>query len=269
MPPLEQITQARVGRFSILQAETAEHGIVNIGVLLEDPETDTLLLRLRRDLDSLVEDEEDEEDKELLEALSEDLAAKAREMGAAKLFEYLEANLSGAIRITDREEIQVDDFGRALNRLYLRNVQSNVVEFRTHLPRYSLKAAAGAFLENAEVEALGWIEAPEDLRLSTDLFVAQIAGHSMEPVIPDGALCVFRRGVVGSRTGRLVLAEERGAGGNDRYAVKRYRSTTSEAGKTITLESLNREYPDWELEPGLDPDDERYRILAEFIRVLD
>lgn len=263
--PLQSTTQARIGRFSVLQAELAGQGLVNLGILLEDPETGALLVRLRRDVGSLAEDEED---REVLETLAEDLARKAREMGAAKLFQYLESTLSGSIRITDREEIQVEDFERALNRLYRQNVESNVLEFRTHLPRYSLKAAAGVALENAEVEPLGWIETPEDLRLSTDMFVAQIAGHSMEPRIPDGSLCVFRYGVVGSRTGRLVLAEEHAAGGNDRYAVKRYHRDPTKPD-TITLESLNRDYPDWTLEPDTDSEGGRYRILAEFVRVLD
>jgi phage repressor protein C with HTH and peptisase S24 domain len=272
MPNAAAISGTRVGRFSVVQIDGPTRGLVKIGVLLEDPESDTLLLRLRRDLESLLGDEGDEEyqeDREILESLAEDLAAKAREMGAAKLFEYLESTLSGSIRITDREEIQVDDFPRALNRLYLQNVQSNVVEFRTHLPRYSLKAAAGVALENAAVEALGWIETPEDLRLTKDMFVAQIAGHSMEPLIPDGALCVFRYGVVGSRIGRLVLAEERATGGNDRYAVKRYHRDPQDPERRITLESLNRDYPNWELEPDPDSDQARYRILAEFVRVLD
>ena len=186
-------------------------------------------------------------------------------MGAEKLFEYLESNLSNAIRITDREEVLVDDFDRAVDRLYRKNVQSNVLEFRTHLPKYSLRAAAGKFLENAEISEDGWVEAPEDLRLTPGMFVAEIAGHSMEPRIPDGSLCVFRNGVVGSRTGRLVLAEQLDAAGNNRYAVKRYRSDTTKGQKTIKLESLNREYPDW----PLDPDEDKYRIIAEFVRVLD
>jgi phage repressor protein C with HTH and peptisase S24 domain len=256
----------RTPRYSVVQAETPERGVVNIGVLLEDPETDTLALRFRRDLDSITEDDED---REVLQALADDLAAKARELGAAKLFEYLEANLSGAVRVTDREQVQVEDFSRALSRLYLKNVQSNVLEFRTHLPRYSLRAAAGRFLENREISEDGWIEAPEDLRLSTDMFVAQIAGHSMEPLIPDGSLCVFRYGVVGSRTGRLVLAEELDAPGNNRYAVKRYRSGATEGQKWIRLESLNPEFPSWNLEPDADSDGAKYRILAEFVRVLD
>jgi SOS-response transcriptional repressor LexA len=254
--------QSRLGKYCMVQAETPSAGLVNLGVLLEDPETDVLRLRFRRDLESL---SDEEEDREVLLALADDLAGKAREMGAEKLFEYLESNLSGAIRITDREEVLVEDFPRTLDRLYLKNVPSTVLEFRTHLPRYSLRAAAGKFLENQEISEDGWVEAPEDLRLSTDMFAAEIAGHSMEPRIPDGSLCVFRYGVVGSRIGRLVLAEERGAGGNNRYAVKRYYRDLTDPERKVTLQSLNHDYPDW----PLDPDEEKYRILAEFIRVLD
>lgn len=257
--------QSRLGKYSIVQAETPEQGLVNLGVLLEDPESNSLRLRLRRDLESLVAEEED---LDVLRALGDDLAQKAQEMGAEKLFQYLESSLSGAIRVTDREELLVDDFQRALDRLYRKNVQSNVLEFRTHLPRYSLRAAAGKFLENQEIQEDGWVEAPEDLRLATDMFVAQIAGRSMEPQIPDGSLCVFRHGVVGSRKGRLVLVENLETTGNDRYAVKRYNSdkTKSEDWRHewIRLESLNDEYPSWDL----DPDEDKYRILAEFIRVL-
>src|SRR5580693_5477873 len=109
------IAQTRIGRFSIVQAETPEQGLVNLGVLLEDPESDSLRLRSRRDLESL---DAEEEDLDVLRALGDDLAQKAQEMGAEKLFEYLESNLSGAIRVTDREEVLVDDFPRALDRLY-------------------------------------------------------------------------------------------------------------------------------------------------------
>ncbi|MBV9772147.1 MAG: helix-turn-helix transcriptional regulator [Bryobacterales bacterium] len=256
--------QTRLGKYSVVQAETPGQGVVNLGILLQEPETNALRLRFRRDLGSL-----SEEDLDVFSALAEDFAEKAQEMGAEKLFEYLESNASNAVRVTDREEILVEDFGRALDRLYLKNVQSNVLEFRTHLPRYSLRAAAGKFLENQEISEDGWVEAPEDLRLTPDMFVAEIAGHSMEPRIPDGSLCVFRYGVTGSRENRLVLAENLETAGNNRYAVKRYKSdkTKSEEWRHnwIRLESLNPDYPSWDL----DPDEEKYRIIAEFVRVLD
>lgn len=250
-------------RYSIMQAELPGRGLVNLGVLLEDPQSDALHLRFRRDMDSLV----DEEDLEVLGGLADDLARKSGELGAGKLFEYLESTLSASVRVTDREQVLVEDFSRALDRLYRQHVPSKVLEFRTHLPRYSLQVAAGKFLENDEVTEQGWIEAPRDLRLGPDMFVAQIAGHSMEPLIPDGSLCVFRAGVTGSRAGRLVLAEDREA---NAFAVKRYKSekvSTDEDWRheRIRLESLNPGYPSWDL----DPDEEKYRILAEFVRVLD
>jgi hypothetical protein len=255
--------QTQTGRYSIVQAELPGQGLVNLGVLLQDPQSDALHLRFRRDLDSLVE----EEDLEVLEALSGDLGRKADDLGAEKLFEYLETTLSASIRVTDREQILVEDFSRALDRLYRKHVPSKVLEFRTHLPRYSLRAAAGRFLDNDEIEAEGWIEAPENLRLTPDMFIAQIEGRSMEPLIPDGSFCVFRAGVTGSRVGRLVLAEDRYA---NAYAVKRFNSGKKEneegwRHEWIRLESLNPEGPSW----PLDPDEEKYRILAEFVRVLD
>ena len=250
-------------RYSIVQADLPGRGLVNLGVLLQDTQSDALHLRFRRDMDLLASDQ----DFDVLAALADDLDSKAREMGAEKLFDYLESTLSGTVRVTDREAVLVEDFSRAVERLYRRHVESNVVPFRTHLPRYSLRAAAGKFLDNEEIVEEGWIEAPAEMHLYPDMFVAEIVGHSMEPRIPDGSLCVFRAGVVGSRVGRLVLAEDREAYA---YSVKRYNSEWSKKGPRrhawIRLESLNYPaYEHWDLKP----DEEKYRIIAEFICVLD
>jgi SOS-response transcriptional repressor LexA len=256
------------GFFSVLRAESPGGELTPIGILLEDTTSHTLYHRLRRDFEKWA----DPADVEVLAALEDDLAAKADpgDLGAEGLFVYLEESLSNALRVSDREAIEVEDFDRAVNRLYRQNVQSNVLPFRTHLPLYSLRVAAGEFLENKEVFEESWIETPPDLRLNPDMFAARIAGHSMEPLIPDGSLCAFRRGVVGDRKGRLVLVENLETGGNNRYTVKRYHSQKSEAGEVwrhsrIHLESLNPDYPSWDL----DPDEEKYRILAEFVRVLE
>ncbi len=252
-------------RYSILEVELPGEAAVNAGILLEDPAQNRLYIRMRRDWHDLAPEE-----AEVLSELESDLADKSVEFGAEKLLANLEDTVSNAVRVSDRREVEVEDFDRALGRLYREHVRSNVHEFRTHLPRYSLAVAAGKFLENQEVVAEGWEEAPPDLRLTPDLFVARIAGRSMEPLIPDGSLCVFRHGVIGSRQGRLVLVERLGGGGNDRYTVKRYRSEKKAAPNgtwthgRITLESLNPEFESWDL----DPDEERFRIVAEFVRVL-
>ncbi len=253
-------------QYMIITLELPGADRVNAGVLLEDAATDRLWVRLRRDWDEFAPEE-----AEVLAAIEYDLASKAQELGAKELLQYLEDTLSNVLTLTDRREVLVNDFERALGRLYRENVQATVQPFVTHLPRYSLAVAAGKFLENQEVSEDGWEEAPSDLRLTKELFVARIAGRSMEPKIPDGSLCVFRQGVTGSRQGRLVLVEQLGGGANDRYTVKRYASEKSQrddgtwSHEKITLVALNPEFESWTLEP----EEEKFRVIAEFVRVLD
>jgi SOS-response transcriptional repressor LexA len=261
---------AHSAMFSILAIEIPGQAPSNAGVLLEDPSTDHLYIRMRRDWDAFAPSE-----AEVLSQLESDLSAKAKEVGAARLMGLIEDWLSNTVRVTARQAVDVDDFERTLARLYREHVRSNVNKFVTHLPCYSLAVAAGKFLENQELTEEAWEEAPGDLKVTPEMFVARIAGRSMEPRILDGSLCVFRSGVVGSRQGRLVLVERVGGGTNDRYTVKRYRSEKAESAggeqenawshARITLESLNPEFESWDL----DPEEDRYRILAEFVRVLD
>ncbi len=251
---------------SLLQLELPGAEPVHAGVLLLDPESNRLYVRMRRDWDHIAPDE-----AEVLALLEEDLAAKSIDLGAARLMEYLEQSLSNTLTISEPREVLVEDFDRAVARFYRENVRTNIRQFVTHLPRYSLAVAAGKFLENQEVTEEGWEEAPPGLRVTPAMFVARIRGRSMEPLIPDGSLCVFRSEVVGSRQGKLVLVESLGRGDNDRYTVKRYLSEkvqredgTWSHGR-IRLEALNPEFESWDL----DPEEDRYHIVAEFVRVLD
>ncbi len=268
----------KLARYSILSVVLPEAQFP-AGVLLEDPADDRVYLRLRRDWDQVAGEE-----SEVLSLLEADLASAATRMGAAAFFEHLETTLSNTLRVSDRRDAMVADFERGLSRLYREHVSSHVSvkvrEYVTHLPRYSLAAAAGPFLENPEIESQGWVEAPVGLRLGKGMFVATVTGRSMEPLIPDGSLCVFRGGgqggaLAGSRQGKLVLVEALGSG-NDRYTVKRYSSEKVQSeGATgdddswrhgrIRLEPLNPEFEAWYLEP----EEDRYRILAEFVQVLE
>ncbi len=257
----------RQGQFSLLLSELPGHGLNTIGVLLLDPSTDNLYLRLRRDLHLIAE----EEDIEVLTELGDDLASWARERGGKAVLEQLEREASQAIRVSDREFVMVRGFDRTLGELYREHVPSEVIRFRTHLPRYALAVAAGPFLTNPEdVTAEEWIEVPPGLKLDENMFVARIQGHSMEPRIPDGSLCVFRRNVVGSRNGRLVLVRNSELADDNQYTVKRYKSEKkfSEEGfaqTRIRLESLNPAYPSWDL----DLDEEKYQIVGEFVEVVE
>ena len=257
----------KAGEYSLLLSDLPDHGVQTIGVLLLDSTSDTLHVRLRRDWSAVASDE----DEEVLEQLEDDLLSKARELGGAAVLNYLDTTASQSLRVSDRQAVTVRDFEKKLSELYREHVPSQVLRFRTHLPRYSLFVAAGPFLTNPEdIQADEWIETPPDLKLEPGMFVARIQGKSMEPRIPDGSLCVFRRGVVGSRNGRLVLVRNTELADENQYTVKRYRSekTITEEGflqTRIRLESLNPAYPSWDL----DPEEEKYQVLAEFVRVLD
>ena len=252
-------------RWFVVSLELPGEAPANAGVLLEDSAADRLWLRLRRDWDVIAPDEAD-----VLSELTADLESKAAELGARALLAQMQDTLSNVLRISAPRDILAAGFERTLARLYAEHVPATRRAFDTHLPRYSVQVAAGRFLENQEVAEEGWEEVPAGLRLTEQMFVARIQGESMEPRIPDGSLCVFRAGVTGSRQGRLVLVEYLGGGANDRYTVKRYssekrpRADGSWEHERVRLEPLNPAFPAWDL----DPEEGRFRVLAEFIQVL-
>lgn len=146
--------------------------------------------------------------------------------------------------------------------------------FETHLPVYSLRAAAGKFGEGQEVAEEGWVKVEGIGRLSPNMFVASAVGRSMEPVIHDGDYLVFRAHPVGSRQGKIVLVQYRGPADPETggaYTVKRYSSErevspTEEWRHTkITLLPLNPDYPPLVLEPK---DENDVRVIAELVSVL-
>jgi len=256
------------GEYLLVEAAVPGEAPCVAGVLLLDPEANRLYLRFRRDWDQLLNDPED---VEYFTALERDLEERSAEHGAGALLRHLEDSLSNAVLVTDRESVLVEDWAKALGRLYRRHVQAKVLPFRTHLPMYSVQAAAGSYGQPGEAEGEGWIEAPSDLRLYSDMFVAHVTGRSMLPRIPPDSLCVFRGGeaLAGSREGKLVLVENYGEPGENRYTIKRYESrkralaADSWEHEKIILHPLNPEFEAWELEPG------RIEVRGIFLRVLD
>jgi type III restriction enzyme len=144
------------------------------------------------------------------------------------------------------------------------------VRFTTHLPVYSLEAAAGYFGGGHDVELEGWTEVAG--RLDDAMFVSRVVGRSMEPRILDGSLCVFRRLGPGTRQGKIVLAQHRDiadpeTGGS--FTVKMYESAKAledgEVRGSVTLRPLN---PDYEAIVLTDVDDEDVVVIAELVEVL-
>jgi phage repressor protein C with HTH and peptisase S24 domain len=243
------------------------------GILLLDKHTESLEWKLREDLDELGLSPED---LEYVSYLDSDFRARVRETSGAEFLDWLEDTLSGFLLMSERETVSGRSASQLLNRLFDEHVDTRVIRYKTHLPYYHLRAAATKFGEDSEASDadVQWVRCPAGLRPAEDLFVVQVVGRSMEPLIPDGSLAVFRRIAAGSRRGKRLLIEELGATGTSaRFTVKRYTSKkkVSEDGEwaheTIRLEPLNPEFPAFELDP--EAFEGRYRVIGEFVQVLD
>src|SRR5579863_1588315 len=150
----------RQGTYVLLEAALPGLAPRTIGVLLVDPSTDRGWLRMQPEYGFA-------EDSEVLEAVPAHLEQLLADMGAAALLESLEDSLSNSVRISGRQNIAVDAFTRVLDRLYREHVEPVAVRpFETHLPLYSLRAAAGRLGEEMESAGEDWVPAPGGMRLT-------------------------------------------------------------------------------------------------------
>jgi SOS-response transcriptional repressor LexA len=267
MPAVTPINARREGSYVLLQAALPGRPLRAIGVILMDPATGRAWVRMREGFDDIA----DPEDAEVLEALQPEMVRRMAENGAEAFLESLEDSLSNVLRVTGRRKVAVDAFTRALDRLYGEYVEAiRVQPFVTHLPLYSLRAAAGRLGEEMESAEEDWVRAPAGMRLGPELFVAHVTGRSMEPRIPDGSLNLFRFHPAGSRQGRILLIQRFGVlDETARYTVKRYTSEKVYTGEDewrherIRLEPLNPEFEPWDVEPR------DFAVVAEWLRVIE
>jgi SOS-response transcriptional repressor LexA len=250
------------GEYSVLEVCLPGARPEPYGILLLDPATDRVWQRSRELFEG--------EDADLFELLPADLEAKAREMGGERLLATLEDSLSNVLRMTDRRGVLVRDFEAAAGRLYAEHVAGPPeARRRGEIPLYSLRAAAGRFGEDMDVEAEDSVAAPPGVRPGPDVYAVHVVGHSMEPDIPDGTVAVFKYSPAGSRQGKRVLVWRRGASaGGGEFTIKVYESekTATEEGwrhSRIRLKPLNPDYPVLELE-----DESEYRVLGELAGLL-
>jgi len=150
--------------------------------------------------------------------------------------------------------------------------------YKEWLPVYDLQAAASEFGPSVAADCLGWVPTPAGVRGDERFFVAQVVGRSMEPLIPDGSYCVFRRDVAGSRSGRVLLVQhwaisDPETGGS--YTVKEYRSLKvedSESGDDATwthtaiqLLPRNKDFRAIWINPD---QSDQLRVIAELVFVI-
>lgn len=153
------------------------------------------------------------------------------------------------------------------------NVNENV-KYIDYLPLYSIKAACGYFGEGEIVDELGWIKVEGMGKLNRNMYVVQAVGHSMEPVIQDKDLCVFRANPAGSRQGKIVLAQHHNfydADNSGGYSIKIYtgKKRYNEFGEwkhdEIILEPKNRSYSSIRID---EEESDDFRVIGEFIGIL-
>lgn len=147
-------------------------------------------------------------------------------------------------------------------------------QYVTCIPLVPLKAAAGAFSDPQRIggSEFEWIEFKSRHSFRPGMFVAQVVGRSMEPLITDGSWCLFRAPVEGTRQGRIVLVELRDTTdpeSGERYTVKRYESEKAEQGDLwehtrVTLRACNPDYKPIVLTGG----EGSLQVVAEFLEVI-
>lgn len=114
-------------------------------------------------------------------------------------------------------------------------------QFENSIPFYDLLVAAGNFSELQVSDTNKWIELPEYISFSDDYFACEVVGESMNKIIPNGSICLFKKYRGGSRNGRIVLVQSREIQDNDfgsGYTVKEYQSEKSLKNGSWSHESI-------------------------------
>ena len=147
-------------------------------------------------------------------------------------------------------------------------------ELRNPIPLYNFYAAAGTFSELQSEKDFTLIEGPED-NSNNNYFACRIIGESMNRVIPNGSICLFKTYSGGSRNGKILLIENKDIQDpdfNSAFTIKTYSSE-----KIVTNE--NWEHTSIVLRPN--SHDSSYqdiiikednaaemRVIGEFVKIL-
>lgn len=110
-----------------------------------------------------------------------------------------------------------------------------VIPYENAVPFYDIYAAAGEFSDLQIQEDIDWIKLDRPYKASKDYFVCEVRGESMNKVIPNGSLCLFKKYAGGSRNGQIVLVQQRDIQDSDfgsGYTVKEYYSEKSIVGES-------------------------------------
>jgi superfamily II DNA or RNA helicase/HKD family nuclease len=145
---------------------------------------------------------------------------------------------------------------------------------RNPIPLYDFYAAAGSFSKIQSEKNYKLIEGPENSS-NNNYFACKIIGESMNRVIPNGSICLFKPYTGGSRNGKILLIENRDLQDpdfNSAFTIKTYSSE-----KIVTED--NWEHSSIVLRPNsfdssyqniiiTEQNASQMRVVGEFIKIL-
>jgi superfamily II DNA or RNA helicase/HKD family nuclease len=155
----------------------------------------------------------------------------------------------------------------------IQKLEPNVVSM---VPFFNFYAAAGSFSEMQSNKDYTLTEIDGVSGNLNDYFACKVIGESMNRVIPNGSLCLFKKYSGGSRNGKIVLLELldiQDQDFNSAFTVKTYTSrkqTDSEGSWNHEVISLIPNSFDSSYNEIILNEDESasYRVVGEFVKVL-
>ena len=155
-------------------------------------------------------------------------------------------------------------------------LNSNIEQYIINpIPLYDFYAAAGTFSEMQSEKDFILIEGPENYNPNNDYFACKIMGESMNRVIPNDSICLFKKYTGGSRNGKILLIEYRDIQDPDFNSAFTIKTYTSE--KNIKEE--NWEHTSIILRPNsydssyqniiiTDENAQGMRVVGEFVQIM-
>lgn len=148
-------------------------------------------------------------------------------------------------------------------------------KLRNPLPLYDFYAAAGTFSEMQSGKDFTLIEGPENTHSNNDYFACKIIGESMNRVIPNGSICLFKTYSGGSRNGKIVLVETmdiQDPDFNSAFTIKTYSSEkiiTEEGWKHTSIILRPNSFDDSYKNIIINEENgAEMRVVGEFVKIL-
>ncbi len=174
------------------------------------------------------------------------------------------SNWIPTISQSNSEEIQLDK-------------TENLIPFKNAVPFYDITIAAGHFKKQPNKDNVDdWLYVGNDNANLDNLFACRVLGESMNKVIPNGAIAVFKKYAGGSRNGMIVLVKHTEVIDSDYgsgYTIKEYYSekVVVEGNWKHSKILLKPVSTDDSYKPIrlLSQDEGKFEVLGVFVRVLE